>query len=67
MCHAVMEVRYRNKTEPDQLLPMLDEEALDMRLESLKKNDLVERITIFYPGQMHTRSVAWDITRKSMP
>lgn len=59
MCIAVLEVRYRNKTESDQLLPMADAEAMNNRIRQLKDLDTVERIRVFLPGETHKRVSEW--------
>lgn len=62
MCVCLIEVRYRNKTESDQHIPIADEEAFAKRMADLKKNDMVERLTVFRPAVTHKRSVQWDVT-----
>lgn len=60
MCFAVIEVRYRNKTEPDQLIALQDEEAAANRIEQLRALDTVERIRVFKPSVTHSRVSSWQ-------
>ena len=61
MCFAVIEVRYRNKIEPDQLLSMADVDACNKRIEDLKKLETVERIIVFNPTITYERVSSWDV------
>lgn len=62
MCVAVLEVRYRNKTEPDQLIAIADAEALSKRVSDLQSLETVERVRIFMPRQTNTRRITWEVT-----
>lgn len=67
MCYAVIEVRYRHETEPDNLIPFKDADTLHARLEQLKKLETVERITVFRPDQTHQRVSSWNTTDHKEP
>ena len=62
MCHAILEVRYRNKIEPDQLLPMTDAESMAKRMADLEGPDTVERIRVFTPSKTRQRETRWTET-----
>lgn len=62
MCHAVIEVRYRNKTEPDQLIAIADADALSKRVSDLQALETVERVRIFMPRQTNQRVSTWEVT-----
>jgi hypothetical protein len=62
MCFCVVEVRYRNKTEPDQLIPLADEDSANARIEQLKGLETVDRIRVFVPGTTHQRVSSWDMS-----
>lgn len=62
MCVAVLEVRYRNKTEPDQLIAITDAEALSKRVSDLQTLETVERVRIFMPRQTNQRVITWEVT-----
>lgn len=62
MCHAVIEVRYRNKTEQDQLIAITDAEALAKRLSDLQALETVERVRVFMPRQTNQRVSTWEVT-----
>lgn len=60
MCYAVIEVRYRNKTEPDQLIALHDAETFSKRTDELMRLETVERVTVFRPAQTHKRVSSWE-------
>lgn len=59
MCFAIIEVKYRAASLPDETIKLTDEAALEARLESLKKNEQIERIRIFTPTKTLSRHTMW--------
>lgn len=62
MCYCILEVRYRNKTEPDGLITISDSDALSKRLSDLLSLETVERVRIFAPVRTHERVSTWEVT-----
>ncbi len=60
MCHAIVEVKYRAATLPNETIKLSDEAALEQRLASLQNNEQVERIRIFTPSKTLTRTTTWS-------
>lgn len=60
MCHAILEIRYRAVSQPDETIKVADEAALEQRLDALTKNELIDRIRIFTPTKTLTRNSVWS-------
>jgi len=60
MCKAVLEVMYKNRTEPDQLIPFSDDETLYKRIEELMNLETVSSLTVFRPHKTHQRVTSWQ-------
>lgn len=59
MCYAIIEIRYRAASQPDETIRMPDEATLEARVAQLQLNELIDRITIFTPTTTHTRVTHW--------
>ena len=62
MCYAIVEVKYRAATSPNEIIKLNDEVALEQRLVTLQNNELIERIRIFTPSKTLTRITTWSET-----
>lgn len=60
MCHAILEIRYRAVSQPDETIKVADEAALEQRLDVLTKNELIDRIRIFTTTKILTRNSVWS-------
>lgn len=60
MCYAIVEVKYRAATLPNETLKLNDEAALEQRLAMLQNSEQVERIRIFTPSKTLTRTTTWS-------
>ena len=60
MCYAIVEVKYRVATSPNETIKLNDEAALEQRLATLQNNEQVERIRIFTPSKTITRTTTWS-------
>jgi len=65
MCHAIVEIKYRAATQPDETIKMADAAMLENRVEQLKKNELIDRITVFTPTTVLTRVSSWHENARS--
>ena len=59
MCYAILEVRYKAATSQTETIKVADAEALENRLSTLQRTDLVDRITIFEPKRVLCRQTTW--------
>lgn len=62
MYYAIVEVKYRASTSPNEIIKLNDEAALEQRLATLQNNEQVERIRIFTPSKTLTRTTTWSKT-----
>ena len=60
MYYAIVEVKYRASTSPNEIIKLNDEAALEQRLATLQNNEQVERIRIFTPSKTLTRTTTWS-------
>ena len=62
MCYAIIEIKYRTTTLPNETIKLNDEAALEQRLATLQNNEQVERIRIFTLSKILTRTTTWSET-----
>ena len=62
MCYAIVEVKYRAATTPNEILKLNDETTLEQRLVTLQNNEQVERVRVFTPSRTLTRTTTWSET-----
>lgn len=62
MCYAIIEIKYRTTTSPNEIIKLNDEAALEQRLATLQNNEQVERIRIFTLSKILTRTTTWSET-----
>lgn len=62
MCYAIVEVKYRAASSSNETIKLNDEAALEQRLATLQSNEQVERICIFTPSKILTRTTTWSET-----
>lgn len=67
MCFAILEVKYRGATGSNELIKIEDEAAFERRFNSLKENELVDRIRVFTPSKTLTRRTTWEYTTPTEP
>lgn len=62
MCYAIVEVKYRAVTSPNETIKLDDEVTLGQRLATLQNNEQVECIRIFTLSKTLTRIATWSET-----
>ena len=67
MCYAILEVQYKAATSQTEIIKVTDAEALENRLSTLQRTELVDRITIFEPTRVLRRQTTWAEESSTTP